>query len=165
MGDIGDVWNAVKDTATLFANGQTQHMPARAFACPAGVQPNQLDWSNSAQQTLRLGRSWSNRARDWFGLSTGTQIRFGCTWTYGGSSSSHPGLYLYDAYLWAVVDHASAGVDMTITGGFGDAVPYGNSAQLTAWIQIQKKQFWMEAGSWQLDITIRGNGYGVMRYV
>ena len=36
MGDIGDVWNAVKDVATLFSSGQSQAMGARAFACPAG---------------------------------------------------------------------------------------------------------------------------------
>ena len=165
MGDIGEVWNAVKDSVTLFASGQSQHMGNRAFACPSGVQPSQLDWSHAGEHTVGDQLEWSNLARDWFGLSTGSRIRFGATWNFGGTSAQHPGLYLHDAYLWAVLDFSSAGTDFTVTGGFGDAVPYGNSAELSGWLRIDKKQFWQHAGSWQYDVRLRGNGYGHIREV
>jgi len=165
MGDIGDVWNIVKNTVTLFESGQSTQMGSRAFACPAGVQPSALDWTNAGEQTVGDELDWTNLAKEWFGLSTGSRIRLGVTWNYGGTSPQHPGLYLHDAYLWAVLDYSSAGTDFTVTGGFGDAVPVGNSAELSGWIRIDKKQFWMHAGSWQYDIRIRGNASGYIRPV
>ena len=109
MGDIGDVWNAVKDVATLFGSGQSQAMGARAFACPNGVQPGQLDWSNAQEGSLSYSVNLTNRAREWFGASSGTSLRLGVIWQYGGTSADHPGLYLHDAYLWAVLDYSAGG--------------------------------------------------------
>jgi len=165
MGEIGDVWNAVKDSATLFASGQRHDMGNRAFACPAGVQPNQLDWGTSKQHTLELSREWTNRAKEWWGASTGTKMRVGATWTFGGTSPQHPGLYLYDAYLWGIMDYSAAGTNYTITGVFGDAVPYGNSAQLTGTIEWSYTQFGFHMEGGRYDITLRGNGYGLMHAV
>jgi hypothetical protein len=165
MGDVGDVWNAVKDTATLFSNHQSISMGQRAFACPNGVQPSGLDWSNGAEQTLTVTKTWTNRAREWFGMSTGTQLRIGCTWTYGGSSTDHPGAYLHDAYLWAVLDWSTLGDDFTITGGFGDAVPYGNTCELSGWIDIVDRQFTIQQGQYRYDLRVRGNGAGTLRPV
>lgn len=165
MGDIGDVWNAVKDTATLFASGQRHDMGTRAFGCPSGVQPNQLDWANSKQHTLQLSREWTNRAKEWFGASTGTKIRVGVTWTFGGTSSDHPGLYLYDAYMWAIMDYSAAGTNYTITGTFGDAVPFGNSAQLPGTIEWSYTQFGFHMEGGRYDFQLRGNGYGNMNAV
>lgn len=165
MGDIGEVWNIVTDTATLFQNGQSKDMGQRAFACPKGVNPGDLDWSHGGQETLSYAKTWTNRAREWFGLSSGTQLRIGCTWSYGGSSEEHPGLYLHDAYLWAVLDYSSAGTNYEVKGGFGDAAPYGNSAELSAWITITMKFMGMHWEDHRFDIRIRGNGYGVLRPV
>ena len=166
MGDIGEVWNAVKDTATLFSNRQSVSMGQRAFGCPRNVQPGDLDWANSrTREDLTSTMTWTNRAREWFGMSTGTQLRVGCVWTYGGSSSEHPGAYLHDAYLWALLDWSTLGDDFTITGGFGDAVPYGNTVELSGWIDIVDKQFTISQGNYRFDIRLRGNGYGSIRRV
>jgi hypothetical protein len=163
MGDIGDVWNAVKDVVTLFGNGQSQAMGTRAFACPQGVQPGQLDWSNAQQGTISYTFNTSNRAKDWFGASTGCSLRVGVTWQYGGTSAQHPGLYLHDAYLWAVLDYSSAGTNFTVTGNFGDAVPVGNSAELSGQINMEMTFLGMHWRQIQYDIRVRGNGYGTMR--
>jgi hypothetical protein len=165
MGEIGDVWNAIKDTASLVQNNTTQNMGARAFACPRGLQPDALNWDQqivASADRLRASMEWTNRAKEWWGASSGTQISYGVIWTFGGTHSEHAGLYLKDAYLWAVVSRASAGVEFNITGGFEDAGVSGNSAELSGWLRIAKKQFWMEAGTWQYDIRIRGNGSGEM---
>lgn len=165
MGEIGELWNVAKDTAQLFANGQSQSMGARAFACPAGVQPAQLDWAQGDQRTIQYTRNWTNSAREWFGMSTGTSLRVGCTWTYGGTSPEHPGLYLHDAYLWAVLDYSSAGTDFDVTGGFGDAVPRGNTAELSGWIRVEMSYVAMHWEEHRFDIRVRGNGYGVITKV
>jgi len=165
MGDIGEVWNIVTDTATLFQNGHSQSMGERAFACPKGVSPGDLDWSNGGEHTLAYAKTWTNRAKEWFDLSSGTKLRIGCTWNYGGTSPQHPGLYLHDAYLWAVLDYSSAGTSYEVKGGFGDAVPYGNSAELSAWINIDMKFLGMHWEEHRFDIRIRGNGYGILRPV
>lgn len=165
MGEIGDVWTVLGDTVTLFENGQTKDLGARAFACPKGVTPPELDWSRGGQETLSYAKTWSNRAREWLDLSSGTQLRVGCTWSYGGSSPDHPGLYLHDAYLWAVLDFSSAGTDFEVTGGFGDAVPHGNSAELSGWIVITMAYLGMHWEEHRFDLRIRGNGYGVLTAV
>ena len=166
MGDVGEVWNAVKDTATLFSNKQSINMGQRAFGCPNGMQPSQLEWGNSAtQDKLNKTLTWTNRAREWFGLSTGTQLRFGCIWTYGGTSRDHPGSYLHDAYLWAVLDWSTLGDDFTVTGGFGDAVPHGSTVEVSAWIDIVDRQFTVQQGQYRYDIRILGDGSGTRRRV
>jgi len=166
MGDIGDVWNMVKDTATLFANGQSVQMGARAFACPKGLGPSDLDWSSGSHMELEGDElEWTNWAKEYLGLSTGTKLRFGAVWDYGGRSKQHPGAYLANAYLYAIRDYASAGVDFTITGGFMDPLPKGSVVELPCWVRIEKKQFWMEAGTWQYEGAIRGNGSGYFRAV
>jgi hypothetical protein len=165
MGDIGEVWNVVTDTVTLFQNGHSQNMGNRAFACPKGVNPGDLDWSNGGEHTVGVTKNRTNRAKDWFDLSSGSRLRLGCTWNYGGTSSEHPGLYLHDAYLWAVVDYVMLGENYTVTGGFGDAVPHGNSAELSGWINVDLTQFRIDMAQWRFDIRIRGNGYGVIRAV
>lgn len=165
MGEISDVWAVVGDTATLFQNGHSEELGTRAFACPKDVQPSTLDWSRGGQETLSVTRSWSNKAKRWFGLSSGTQLRIGCTWSYGGSSSDHPGLYLHDAYLWAVLDYSSAGTDFEVKGGFGDAVPHGNSAELSGWITVNMEFLGMHWEEQRYDLRIRGDGYGVMSAV
>jgi hypothetical protein len=167
MGDLGEVWNSVKDAATLFVNGQSVTMGQRAFACPKGVQPADLDWANGQQPDppMQVSMVWSNWAKDNLGMSSGTSVRAGCIWTFGGTSHEHPGLYLHDAYLWGLVDYSSAGTDYTITGGFGDAVPAGNTAELSGWIKIDMKYCKMHWESMQFDIRIRGNGYGTVTQV
>ena len=71
--------------------------------------------------------------------------------------------YLHDAYLWAVLDYSSAGTNFTVTGNFGDAVPMGNSAELSGQIQTTMTYCGMHWEQRQFDIRVRGNGYGVMR--
>ncbi|HEY7628166.1 MAG TPA: hypothetical protein VH761_13915 [Ilumatobacteraceae bacterium] len=163
MGDIGEVWNAVKDVVTLFSSGQSQAMGQRAFACPQGVQPGGLDWSNAQEGSLQYSVNFTNKAREWFGMSSGCSLRLGVIWQYGGTSSAHPGLYLHDAYLWAVLDYSSAGTNFTVTGNFGDAVPMGNSAELSGQIQMTMTYCGMHWEQRQFDIRVRGNGYGTMR--
>jgi hypothetical protein len=165
MGDIGEVWNIAKDTASLFASGHSQAMGSRACACPRDVQPSQLDWTNGQEHTIQQTMNWSNYAKEYFNLSTGTSLRIGATWTFGGTSQQHSGLYLHDAYLWAVLDHSSLGSDVTVTGGFGDAVPMGNSAELSGWIRVNVSCFHIHVSEHQFDIRLRGNGYGVMKIV
>jgi hypothetical protein len=165
MGDIGDVWNIAKDTATLFANGQSQAMGSRACAVPSGMQPADLDWANQAERTLTLGLNWSNLAREWFGASSGTAIRIGVTWQAGGSASGRAGSYLHDAYLWAVADAVSLGVRLDVTGQFGDAVTVGNTAELSGAIRLDVHQYGLQMEQHQYDIRIRGNGSGTMREI
>src|SRR6266540_2998155 len=154
MGDVGEVWNAVKDVVTIFQNGQSQAMGQRAFACPNAVQPSALDWSGGTEHTIEKTKKWTNTVREWFGMSTGTSLRLGCIWTFGGTSPQHPGLYLHDAYLYAVLDYSSAGTNFKITGNFGDAVPYGNTAELSGTINVEMTYVGMHWEQLQYDVRI-----------
>ena len=163
MGDIGDVWNIAKDTATLFVNGQSVSMGSRAFAVPSGMQPGQLEWSNAVDRTLQVTMNWTNRAKEWFGASSGTNLRIGVTWQAGGSAPGKAGAFLHDAYLFAIVDYVMLGQQLTVTGQFGDAVPTGNTAELSGLIDVSVKQFGIQQEQSQFDIRVRGNGAGTMR--
>jgi hypothetical protein len=165
MGDVGDVWNIAKDVATLFANGQHVAMASRGCAVPNGMQPGQLDWAGSQEQTLQFSESWTNRAKEWFGASSGTIIRMGVTFQYGGHAPNMSGNYLHDAYLWAVADAVMLGDNITITGQFGDAVPHGNTAELSGLIWLNRTQFGIQEDQLQYDVRIYGNGAGRIRYV
>lgn len=165
MGDIGDVWNAAKDTATLFATSGSQAMPDRAFACPAGLQPGQLQWGDSQEETLEYAITTTNRAKEWFDLSTGSRMRIGCTWDFNGRHDEEEGTYLHDAYLWAVLDYSSAGTTWEVTGEFGDAVPHGETANLSGRIEVKMSFAGMHWFEKEFDIDIRGNGWGRLRPV
>ena len=166
MGDLGDLWNAMKDTVTVFENHNSVNIGSYAFALPAGQQPADLDWTHGSEQQLEADTlEFTNRAKEWFGLSTGTKIRFGAIWTPGGTSRQHPGLFLANAYLYCVPEYQSAGVDFTVTGSFGEPLPRNNSAELPCKIRIEKKQFYMSTGTWEYTGAIRGDGSGYFRQV
>ncbi|HEX9258739.1 MAG TPA: hypothetical protein VF855_04320 [Acidimicrobiales bacterium] len=162
MGDIGEVWNAVKDTVTLFGSGHSQAMGQRAFACPQGMQPGQLDWSNQVERQVEWALDWTNYARS-IGLSTGSRLRVGAVWQAGGTAQGRAGLYLHDAYLYAILEYSAAGTNYTVTGAFGDAVPIGNSAELSGQIIMSYTQFGMHMEERQFDLRLRGNGSGYIR--
>ena len=165
MGDIGEVWNIVTDTVTIFQNGHSHDMGQRAFACPKGLDPGDLDWSQGGEHTIAMRKDRTNYAKDWFDLSSGSRLRFGCTWNFGGTSTEHPGLYLYDAYLWAVLDYVMLGENYKVTGGFGSPVPHGNTVELSGWINVEISQFGIDMAEYRYDLWIRGNGAGQMRPV
>lgn len=165
MGDVADVWNAVKDTAVLFTSSGSQSMPDRAFALPAGTNPGQLDWGGAIDRTLEYSIALTNRAQEWFDLSSGSRMRIGATWDCNGRSDEHEGTYLHDAYLWAVLDYTSAGTSWDVRGQFGDAVPAGDTASLSGRIEVKMSfmgQHWFEK---EFDIDLRGNGAGSLRLV
>src|SRR5690348_2930944 len=107
MGDaitFTDVWNAAKDVASIMQNGESVHMPNPAFAVPSGHQPGELDWADEAEQTVGYALTYSSFAAD-HGASTGTSLRIGCTWRYGGRLQG-AGRFLHEARLWAILDYS-----------------------------------------------------------
>jgi hypothetical protein len=161
MGDLGELWNSVKDTASIFENNQSVHVGSYAFACPKGLQPNDLDWSHGSEMQLQADElEWTNWAKETLGLSSGSKLRIGAIWTYGGSTPQYPGLYLANAHLYAVLEYSSAGTDFTVTGEFGEPMPRNNSAELPCKIRVDKKQFYMHVGTWEYTGKIRGDGSG-----
>lgn len=162
MSGGGGVWTISPGTVTLLEDGTSLDLGVRAFVCPSGTHPAELDWSRGGQQTMSRSLTWSNPARELFGLSSGTQLRIGCTWSYGGRSAWHPGFYLDDAYLWSVLDYSSAGTRFEVTGGFSDASCHGNSAELSGWIAARLTYTLRDWGQWRYEIRIRGDGSGCL---
>ena len=162
MSGDGEIWTISAGTVTMLQDGRSQDTGLRAFACPTGMYPSDLDWSRGGQQTMSRSLTWSNPAREFFGLSSGTQLRIGCTWSYGGRSASHPGLYLGDAYLWSVLDYSSAGTRFEVAGGFSDASRHGNSAELRGWITARLTYTSRDWGQWRCEVRIRGDGSGYL---
>ena len=122
--DFKDVWNAVKDVATLINSSTTYGMGDRAFVVPKGLTPYDLDWSRGAEQDFRVSRRWGNRASDEYldlGLFTilidasPTLVRSGVHFTYGGRHEGK-GLYIHDAYVWAVADSTAFAATVDATG-------------------------------------------------
>lgn len=165
MSGGAEVWTISPGKVNLLLDGTSQDVGARAFVCPTGMHPAELDWSLGGQQTMSRSLTWSNAAREFFGLSSGTQLRIGCTWSYGGRSPRHPGLYLDDAYLWSVLDYSSAGTRFEVTGGFGDASCHGNSAELRGWIAARLTYLSQDWGQWDHEVRIRGDGSGCLNRI
>jgi hypothetical protein len=164
MGDDGGAgvitaaWNITKDVATLMQNSQQVHMGGRAFALPADKHPGDLDWAGQADQTVQWVLTWSSRAADW-GLSSGTSLRVGATWSYGGQLDGS-GRFLHDAYLWAILDHSGLGQDFDVTGQFGDAVLESRTGVLSGSITVHQSVLTMHMETIQFDVKLRGDGGG-----
>jgi hypothetical protein len=156
-----DVWNAAKDVASIMVNGQTQHMPNRAFAVPSGQQPGALDWANEAEQTLQYGLTWGSTATDW-GLSTGTSLRLGVTWKYGGHYQGQ-GLFLHDAQIWAVLDHSGLGQNFDVSASFGDAYLRGQTGVVSGSIRVEQKYIRLHWSDIEFSVEISGDGAGHIR--
>jgi hypothetical protein len=157
---FGELWNAAKDVAVLFQNGESVNMTSRAFAVPAGKQPMDLDWTSQADRTLQITWKGDSYASE-IGISSGTKMRVGAKWMAGGRLEGK-GLFLHDAYLYCVFDDISLAQSFEVTGAFGDAVLVGQTAELSGWIRVHWKQFTVDWGSWQYDIKVRGDGSGNM---
>lgn len=167
MGDDGGAalitaaWNIVKDVAPLMQNSQTVDMGGRAFALPAGKQPQDLNWEGQADQTLQYTLNWGSTAQEW-GLSSGTSLRVGATWSYGGQLDGS-GRFLHDAYLWAILDHSGLGQDFDVTGQFFDAVLEGRTGVLSGLITVNQTYVGMHWETIKFDVKIRGDGGGSIR--
>jgi hypothetical protein len=164
MGDtdtVTAVWNIVKDTASIMVNGESVSMPAAAFAVPANHQPNELDWADEAEQTIMYTLAWGSIAADW-GLSTGTSLRLGATWRYGGRLQGQ-GRYLHEARLWAILDHSGLGQNFNVTATFGDPYLRAGVGVLTGHVRVTQKFVGMHWEDIQFNAEITGAGGGYIR--
>ncbi len=167
MGDDGGAalitaaWNITKDVATLMQNSAQVHMAGRAFALPAGKHPEDLDWAGQADKTVQYVLNWGSILADW-GISSGTSLRLGATWSYGGQLDG-AGRFLHDAYLWAIPDHTGLGQDFDVTGQFGDAVLESRTGVLSGSITVVQTYLTMHMETIQFDIKLRGDGGGYIK--
>ena len=165
MGDqavtFTDVWNAAKDVASIMQNGESQHFPNPAFAVPSNHQPGQLDWADEAEITRSYTLTWGSPAADW-GLSSGTSLRVGVTWRYGGRLEGQ-GRFLHEARLWAVLDYSGLGQNFNVQGVFGDPYLRGNTGVLVGTIAVQQMYMRLHMADIHFDVEITGAGGGYIR--
>lgn len=168
MGDDGGAalittaWNITKDLATLMQNSETVSMPGRAFALPEGKEPHDLNWAGQREKDIPYALTWGSTAKSW-GVSTGTQLRVGASWKYGGHLDGVGGKFLHDAYLWAILDHSGLGQDFNVVGHFGDAVMEGDVAVLSGDITVEQTYVMLHWQTFKFDVSIRGDGGGYVR--
>jgi hypothetical protein len=156
-----DVWNAAKDVASIMQNGESQHFPNPAFAVPSGHQPGELDWADEAEITRSYALTWGSPASDW-GLSSGTSLRIGVTWRYGGRLQGQ-GRFLHEGRLWAVLDYSGLGQNFNVQGSFGDPYLRGNTGVLVGTIAVQQMYMRMHMTDIYFDVEITGAGGGYIR--
>lgn len=165
MGDqaitFTEVWNAAKDVATIMVNGESQSMPPRAFAVPAGHQPGELDWAEEVSDGKLYTALWGSKATEW-GVSSGTQLRLGVDWKWGGRLNG-AGRFLHEARLWAILDHSGLGQNFNITGSFGDAYLRGQTGVLSAVIRVEMKFMKLHWTDMEFDVEVTGAGGGFIR--
>jgi hypothetical protein len=165
MGDqtisFTDVWNAAKDVASIMQNGESKHFPNPACAVPSGHNPGELDWAEEAEQTLSYTLTWSSVAAD-LGLSSGTSLRIGASWRYGGRLQGQ-GRFLHEARLWAVLDYSGLGQNFDVQGSFGDPYLRGNTGVLVGTIAIQQTYAHLHWADFEFDVEITGAGGGYLR--
>jgi len=165
MGDqtvtFTDVWNAAKDVASIMQNGESRRFPNPAFAVPAGRSAGELDWADEAEMTKTYTLTWGSWAAD-YGLSSGTSLRIGVTWRYGGRLEGQ-GRFLHEARLWAVLDYSGLGQNFDIKGSFGDPYLRGNTGVLVGEIGVQQTFARMHWADIDFDVEITGAGGGYLR--
>lgn len=164
MGDpitFSDVWNAAKDVASIMQNGESVHMPGAAFAVPSGHQPGELDWADEAEQTVLHTLTYTSWAAD-NGVSSGTSLRVGCTWRYGGRMQG-AGRFLHEARMWAILDYSGLGQNFDVTGSFGDAYLRGQTGVLGGTIEVQMQYVHLHWASIRFQVEITGTGGGYIR--
>jgi hypothetical protein len=156
-----DVWNAAKDVASIMVNGETHHMPGRAFAVPSGKQVGDCDWSQEQEKTLQYTLAWGSIATD-LGASTGTSLRLGATWKYEGNYQGY-GRLIHDAQLWAVLDYSGLGQTFDVSASYGDAYMRGDLAVISGNIRVEQKYIRLHWETIEFDVEIRGGGGGYIR--
>jgi hypothetical protein len=164
MGDevpFKDVWNAAKDVASIMQNGESQHFPTPAFAVPASHNPGELDWTDEAENTLAYSLTWGSWASE-RGYSSGTLLRVGVNWRYGGRLQGH-GRFLHEARMWAVLDYSGLGQNFDVEGSFGDPYLRGNTGVLVGAIKIKQTFGHMHWADIHFDVEITGGGGGYLR--
>jgi hypothetical protein len=167
MGDDGGAalittaWNITKDVASLMQNGQHVEMGGRAFALPAGKHPEDLNWEGQADKTLQYTLNWGSTLQE-LGLSSGTSVRVGVTFDYGGQLDGS-GRFLHNAYLWAIPDYIGIGQNFDVNGQFFDAVMEGRTSVLSGVITVNQTYGKVHWSTTKFDVRIKGDGGGYVR--
>jgi hypothetical protein len=156
-----EVWNAAKDLASIMRNGESQHFPSPAFAVPKGQTAGDLDWADEAEMTKSYTLTWGSWAAE-HGLSSGTSLRVGVTWRYGGRLQGR-GRFLHEARLWAVLDYSGIGQTFDVQGSFGDPYLRGDTGVLVGTISVQQKFAHLHWADIAFDVEITGAGGGYLR--
>jgi hypothetical protein len=161
---FGELWNAAKEVAILFQNGQTVNMGDRAFAVPKGLQPGDVNWQSDIEDTKQYVLNYGSTAAEW-GASSGTSVRVGVTWNYGyGTTDAGGGNLIHNAYLWGIVDYSGLGQDFEITGQFSDQpVMVNGVAKLAGEIKVDRSYLYMHWETVLFDVRITGDGGGRIR--
>jgi hypothetical protein len=159
-----ELWNAAKDVAILFQNGQSVDMGQRAFAVPSGKQPNDIQWQSDDEYTIQYALNYGSIAADW-GVSTGTSVRVGVTWNYGyGTADDRGGNLIHNAYLWGLVDYSGLGQDFEISGHFSDQpIMVNGEAKLAGEIRVDMSYVSLHWETHFFDVRITGLGNGSVR--
>jgi hypothetical protein len=144
-------------------NGESQQMPAQAFAVPSGHQPGELDWADEHEGRLSQTLTWTSTAAEW-GLSSGTSLRIGVQWKYGGRLNG-AGRFLHEAQMWAVLDHSGLGQNFTIHAHFGDPYLRGQTGVLSGTFEIQMTYVRLHWTDLRFDVEVTGAGGGFIRQV
>jgi hypothetical protein len=171
MGDpvsFPDVWNAVKDVASLCKNNVHVGMGNRAFVAPHGKEPMDLNWDNQIDRSLQLvfrNDTYASQYTD--GLFSPLIYRVGLEWKCGGTVDGH-GLFLHEAALFCVVDSTALGSCVDATGSFSDK-PYmmKGVAQLEGTIEVSITELGgaLHVESLRFKVLAAGDGSGYLRRV
>jgi hypothetical protein len=156
-----EVWNAAKDLASIMQNGESRHFPSPAFAVPKGQTAADLDWADEAETTNSYTLTWGSPASE-LGLSSGTSLRIGVTWRYGGRLKGR-GRFLHEARLWAVLDYSGLGQNFDVQGSFGDPYLRGETGVLVGTISVQQTYMRLHWADIDFDVEITGTGGGYLR--
>jgi hypothetical protein len=159
-----ELWNAAKDVAILFQDGQSVDMGTRAFAVPKGLEPTDITWESGQEETKQYTLNWSSLASE-LGVSSGTSAPVGVTWTWGyGTSDIGSGYFIHNAYLWGYVDYSGLGQDVEITGQFfPDPIMVQGVAKLTGTVRVDMTYLTLHVQSVLFDVAITGYGSGRIR--
>jgi hypothetical protein len=158
---FSDVWNAGKDVASIMQNGESQQFPNPAFAVPADHRPGELDWADEAENVRSYQLTWGSYLAD-LGLSSGTSLRVGVSWRYGGRLQGQ-GRFLHEARLWAILDYSGLGQNFNVQGAFGDPYLRGNTGVLVGTISVQQLYVRLHMTDIHFNVEITGAGGGYIR--
>lgn len=165
---FSDVWNAVKDVATLCRNNEHMQMPAGAFVAPAGKQPMDLNWDNQGDRVTsppQLTYRFDTYASEYTSIFSPTVFRVGVQWRFGGTMDGH-GLFLHEAMLFVVVDSTSVGASIDAQGAFsGNPYMVHGVAQLEGTIEVSVRELGgaMHVRDLRFQVLVSGDGAGYVR--
>ena len=163
LGVSVELVNPATAVATQLEANVSYEMAERASALPDGVTLGDLDATEQDQHQIETTLRWASWASEW-DIASPSVVRVGCVWSFGARYRGD-GRYLWDAYLYCVVDAAGLGQTFSATAAFsGSPVEVRRRvARLEGWVTLEHDYVGERVGTYTLDVAIRGDGAGAVR--